>query len=97
MKINIKPFALLVGLYSIAFFVLSFDKKQTQEIKSVQTEQPQIVEKIEVKSNSIQRKKASKLNSEASISNQKNYTMSMFVNDNIDSIAIEEIQLPEED
>ena len=97
MKINIKHIALFVGLSSITFFVLSFDKKQTQEIKSVQTEQPQIVEKIEVKSNSIQHKKASKSNSEASISNQKNYTMSMFVNDNIDSIAIEEIQLPEED
>ena len=96
MKINIKHIALFVGLSSIAFFVLSFDKKQTQEIKSVQTEQPQIVEEIEVKSNSIQRKKASKSNSEASISNQKNYTMSMFVNDDIDSIAIEEIQLPEE-
>lgn len=97
MKINIKHIALFVGLSSIAFFVLSFDKKQTQEIKSIQTEQTQIVESIEVKSVSIKRKKAPKSNLEASISNQKIYTMSMFTNENIDSIVNEEIQLPEED
>lgn len=95
MKHNIKLIA-LIGLSSITFFVLCLDKK-TQEIKSVQTtDQPQIVESLEIKSNPIQRKKASKSNLKASQSIEKVYVMSMFVNDNIDSIAIEEIQLPED-
>jgi cell division protein YceG involved in septum cleavage len=96
MKNNIKHIAFFIGLSSIAFLVLSSGKK-CEEVKSVTINKPQIVETIDIKSNSIQRKKASKLNSEASISNQKVYTMSMFTNEDIDSIANEVIQLPEED
>jgi hypothetical protein len=96
MKNYIKHTALFIGLSSITFFVLSFDKK-TEEVKSITTNKPQIIENLDIKSNFIQRKKASKLNSEASISNQKVYTMSMFTNEDIDSIANEVIQLPEED
>jgi len=96
MKKNIKHIALFIGLSSIAFFVLPFSKK-CHEIKAVQADQPQVVETLEIKSNSIQHKKASKSNLEASRTNQKVYTMSMFMNNNIDSIANEVIQLPEED
>lgn len=96
MKNNIKHIAFFIGLSSIAFLVLSSDKK-CEEAKTVTINKPQIVETIEIKSNFIQHKKASKSNSEASISNQKVYTMSMFINEDIDSIANEVIQLPEED
>ncbi len=96
MKNNIKHIAFFIGLSSIAFLVLSSGKK-CEEVKTIIINKPQIVETIDSKSNSIQRKKASKLNSEASISNQKVYTMSMFTNEDIDSIANEVIQLPEED
>jgi hypothetical protein len=96
MKNNIKHIAFFIGLSSIAFLVLSSDKK-CEEVKNVTINKPQIVETIDIKSNSIQHKKASKSNSEASISDRKIYTMSMFMNNNIDSIANEVIQLPEED
>jgi cell division protein YceG involved in septum cleavage len=96
MKNNTKHIAFFIGLSSIAFLVLSSGKK-CEEVKNVTINKPQIVETLDIKSNSIQRKKASKLNSEASISNQKVYTMSMFTNEDIDSIANEVIQLPEED
>jgi hypothetical protein len=96
MKNNIKHIAFFIGLSSIAFLVLSSDKK-CEEVKTVTINKPQIVETIEIKSNFIQHKKASKSNSEASISDRKIYTMSMFMNNNIDSIANEVIQLPEED
>jgi len=97
MKHNIKLITLFVGLSSITFFVLCLGKK-TQEIKSVQTtDQSQIVEVLEIKSNPIQRKKASKSNLEASQSTEKIYVMSSFMNNDIESIANEAIQLPEED